>query len=129
MFTFVFDDDEGKAEEDFSGSIPQGLFLMNGELLQRALSGGREIPQNKRGRNNRRFRQKPAQSMLEGLHGKEKSHSARVDYLYLRAYGRMPDSSERNAAVSFVKSQGAGPQAYEDLFWAILNSAEFMTNH
>ena len=129
MFTFVFDDDEGKAEEDFSGSIPQGLFLMNGELLQRALSGGREIPQNKRGRNNRRFRQKPAQSMLEGLLRKETSHSARVEHLYLRAYGRKPDSSERNAAVSFVKSQGAGPQAYEDLFWAILNSAEFMTNH
>lgn len=129
MFTFVFDDDEGKAEEDFSGSIPQGLFLMNGELLQRALSGGREIPQNKRGRNNRRFRNKPAQSMLEGLLRNEKSPSARVEHLYLRAYGRKPDSSERNAAVSFVKSQGAGPQAYEDLFWAILNSAEFMTNH
>ena len=130
VFTFVFDDDEGKAEEDFSGSIPQGLFLMNGELIQRALSGGREIPENKRGRRaNRRFRQKAPQSMLEGLLRNEKSDSARVEHLYLRAYGRKPDSSERKAAVSFVKSSGGGPKAYEDLFWAILNSAEFMTNH
>lgn len=130
VFTFVFDDDEGKAEEDFSGSIPQGLFLMNGELIQRALSGGREIPENKRGRRaNRRFRQRAPQSMLEGLLRTETSDSARVEHLYLRAYGRKPDSSERRAAVSFVKANGGGAKAYEDLFWAILNSAEFMTNH
>jgi len=31
-FSFVFDDDEGKEEQDFARSIPQGLFLMNGQL-------------------------------------------------------------------------------------------------
>ena len=139
VFTFVFDDDEGKAEEDFAGSIPQGLFLMNGELLQRALSGGRDLPQDRRGENDRRrtkrnrdarrFRQRPPQSMLEGLLRTETSDSARVEHLYLRAYGRKPDGNERSAAVAFVQSQGGGAKAYEDLFWAILNSAEFMTNH
>ncbi|MDF1699676.1 MAG: DUF1549 and DUF1553 domain-containing protein [Planctomycetota bacterium] len=133
VFTFVFDDDEGKAEEDFSGSIPQGLFLMNGELLQRALSGGREMPAAKqakfRGRKNRRFRQKPPQSMLEGLLRNETSDAARVRHLYLRAYGRAPSTDERKGAVAFVKAQGGGAKAYEDFFWALLNSAEFMTNH
>ena len=131
-FTFVFDDDEGAAEEDFAGSIPQGLFLMNGELLQRALSGGRDMAgrAGQAGRRpNARVRQRPAQSMLEQLLRDKTSEATRVDTLYIRAYGREPDAAERSEAAHFVKAQGGGVTAYEDLFWAILNSAEFMTNH
>ncbi len=131
VFTFVFDDDEGKAEEDFSGSIPQGLFLMNGELLQRALSGGKALPEVKgrRGGKNRRRRQRPAQSMLENLLRSESSDTARVSQLYVRAYGREPTTDESAEARKFLKAQGGDAKAYEDFFWAILNSAEFMTNH
>jgi len=132
-FTFVFDDDEGKAEEDFSGSIPQGLFLMNGELLQRAIGGGRPDASPPRGRAGRagraQARQRPAQSMLEELVRGERSPAKIVDQLYLRAFAREPDASERREAVHFLEAGKESPQAYEDLFWALLNSAEFMTNH
>ena len=129
-FTFVFDDDEGKAEEDFSGSIPQGLFLMNGELVQRAIGGGRAIDTKQRGRAGRpQARQRPAQSMLEELIRTTKTPAEAVDQLYLRAFGREPEASERSEATRFLKAGGNTPQAYEDFFWAILNSAEFMTNH
>jgi hypothetical protein len=123
-FSFVFDDDEGKEEQDFEGSIPQGLFLMNGELLQRAISGG--DPRRAGGRARRR----PArETPLERLLRDEPSDAARVTRLYLQAYGRKPDASERSAALRFVKKGGGEVKAYEDLLWAILNSAEFMTNH
>jgi len=137
-FTFVFDDDEGKAEEDFSGSIPQGLFLMNGELIQRALAGGGDVTRDGKqrdgrkrgGARKRRFgRKRGPQTMLSALLANESSDSARVDQIYLRAFGRHPEASERADAVAFVKSKDATAQAYEDLFWSILNSAEFMTNH
>lgn len=109
-FSFVFDDDEGKEEQDFAGSIPQGLFLMNGRLVQSAVGATRG-------------------SMLSSLLRAEKEHGARVDYLYVALYGRKPDTSEKTGAVGFVTAQGADSRAYEDLLWAMLNSAEFMTNH
>ena len=128
-FSFVFDDDEGKEEQDFAGSIPQGLFLMNGELLQRAISGGKELPQGK-GRNNRRNRRgRPALSAFEELLRTETSATARVERIYLQAYGRAPAAEETRDATRFVKSKGGTRQAWEDFFWAVLNSAEFMTNH
>jgi len=128
-FSFVFDDDEGKEEQDFAGSIPQGLFLMNGELLQRAISGGKDLPQRK-GRNNRRNRRgRPTQSAFEELLRAEASATARVERIYLQAYGRRPDPEETREATQFVKSKGDTRQAWEDFFWAVLNSAEFMTNH
>ena len=130
-FSFVFDDDEGKEEQDFSGSIPQGLFLMNGELLQRAISGGNDLPQRKgrsgRGRGGRR---RPAQSAFEELLRAETSPTGRVERIYLQAYGRTPESAEkRRRGLKFVRSKGDTRQAWEDFFWAVLNSAEFMTNH
>jgi len=132
QFTFVFDDDEGAAEEDFSGSIPQGLFLMNGELIQRALAGrGDKSRPGKQGRarRGRLARRQPAGTMLSELLAREPSDQARVEQLYLRAFARPPDPEERRAAVAFVTSRGTTPQAYQDLFWAMLNAAEFMTNH
>lgn len=132
-FTFVFDDDEGKAEEDFSGSIPQGLFLMNGDLIQKAIGGEREIaePSSRRkpNRNRKRFRRKP-QTMLDQLVATEKSEARIVEQLFLRAYAREPDSRESREALKFLRSRKSDyPKGYADLFWAILNSAEFMTNH
>ncbi|MDJ0974489.1 MAG: DUF1549 and DUF1553 domain-containing protein [Planctomycetota bacterium] len=109
-FSFVFDDDEGVEAQDFEGSIPQGLFLMNGRLMQNAVSAGRG-------------------SMLSTLMRAERKPGDRVEYLYLALYGRKPTANEKSAAVRFVSAQGGDHQAYEDILWAMLNSAEFMTNH
>jgi hypothetical protein len=134
-FTFIFDDDEGASQEDFSGSIPEGLFLMNGDLLQRALGGNRPTPARttrrarRGGRNGRARARRAAGTLLEQLLADTSDDGARVNRLYLRAYGRPPASAERSAAVRFVKHEGSTLSAYQDLFWAILNSAEFMTNH
>jgi len=45
-----------------------------------------------------------------------------IDELYLRTLSRYPDSAEKK----LVKPTERG---LEDLFWALLNSKEFLYNH
>lgn len=110
-FSFVFDDDEEAEEQDFEGSIPQGLFLMNGELIHRVIAAD--------------GRRAPLARLLAALG----TDAERVEHLYRRAYARAPSPPERAQALAFLRKAGGGPDAWEDLFWALLNSAEFMTNH
>jgi len=49
-----------------------------------------------------------------------------VEEAYLLAYCRFPTDAERKAAVEFLPAKGARRQAVEDLFWAILNTPEFL---
>jgi hypothetical protein len=109
-FSFLFDDDEMQEKEDFAGSIPQGLFLLNGQLLQAAVGS--------------RFDTTVGRTLRE-----EKTEAGRVERLYLAAYGRPPDAQERATSLGFLRRAGGEAQAYEDLFWVLVNSAEFMSNH
>jgi hypothetical protein len=52
-----------------------------------------------------------------------------VDLLFVRCYGRMPNEQERTDTVAAVAAAGDRGQALEDVFWALLNSPEFMFNH
>ena len=52
-----------------------------------------------------------------------------VDLLFIRCYGRMPTEQERTETVAAVAAAGDRGQALEDVFWALLNSPEFMFNH
>jgi hypothetical protein len=52
-----------------------------------------------------------------------------VDLLFTRCYGRMPTEQERTETVAAVAAAGDRAQALEDVFWALLNSPEFMFNH
>lgn len=110
IFSFVFDDDEGAESEDFQGSIPQGLFLMNSQAIQRGLRAERGMP-------------------LQRLLDSSRSDDARVKRLWLAVYGREPSSHEMQVARKAVRGPKDEGDAYEDLFWALLNSAEFMSNH
>lgn len=112
-FSFLFDDDEGQESDGFAGSIPQGLFLMNGRMLQGALSA------------------LPGTTLARVLDA-ERTDAGRVRGLYLAAFGREPDAEERRQALGFVRRASAGKDeraGWQDLFWVLLNSAEFMSNH
>ncbi len=109
-FSFVFDDDEAAESDGFAGSIPQGLFLLNGRLLQGALSAA------------------PGTTLARVL-TQEGSDAGRVRELYLAAFGREPSSEERREALAFVRKGRDEAAGWADLFWVLLNSAEFMSNH
>jgi hypothetical protein len=57
---------------------------------------------------------------------------ARVDVLFLATLSRKPTPSEREKFASYVDRGGAvgdAKKAVTDVFWALLNSSEFILNH
>jgi len=55
-----------------------------------------------------------------------------VDRLYVRCYSREPTPAERRrlaAEVETASNEGERKEVMEDIFWAMLNSKEFLFNH
>jgi hypothetical protein len=49
-----------------------------------------------------------------------------LEELYLAALGRLPRASELDAAHEHLAKAGDARRSLEDLFWALLNSPEFL---
>ena len=47
--------------------------------------------------------------------------------MFLAALSRMPDASERSRYSAFLKAHPG--QGFEDAYWTLLNSSEFVTRH
>jgi hypothetical protein len=93
-------------------SIGQALSLMNGGLISRAT----------------RIDQSPTLIAITETPGW--TEEERLTSLYLIALGRPPESGERDKLLQFLSRSGDGRASrYEDLFWMLLNSAEFRLNH
>jgi hypothetical protein len=99
-----------ECERSREASVAQVLHLMNSPEVQAKLSheGG----------------------TVARLVKKYADDGALVEELYLTFYGRLPDSQEKKAAVSFLgERKERRRQAAEDLAWSLLNSLEFVFNH
>jgi hypothetical protein len=97
-------------ERDRQMSVVQSLHLMNSKALQAKLS-------NKTGR---------AHQLADGT----KSPEDIVSELYLLTLSRPPSGEElKQAAGAFNAEKATRQTATEDVFWALLNSAEFVLNH
>jgi hypothetical protein len=111
QFIIAFGTDEGDDATTFNGSIPQVLMMFNGELIQQATSVGKGG-----------FLDKVAAS---GLAPAEK-----IDALYLAALARTPTAKERQVATALLAARtGNVAAALQDVWWAVLNSNEFLINH
>jgi hypothetical protein len=107
QFETTFGYDPSDPRETVTSSIPQALAMMNGvriNLAVRAIGGETVL-----GR------------LLEGIDENE----ALVEELYLRTLSREPSEKEMKTAIEFVRSTPSRAAAFEDLFWALLNSSEF----
>src|SRR5262249_2990288 len=95
-------------------SILQALTLMNGRFLNDQTSIDRS-------------------QLLPGIIDAPYSATAdRVETLHLAALGRKPTSAEAEKLASYVDrggSVGDQKKAVADVFWALLNSSEFILNH
>jgi hypothetical protein len=97
-------------ERDRQMSVVQSLHLMNSKNLQAKLS-------NPLGRARR-------------LADSDKPLNEIVTDLYLATFNRTPTDEELKVALAAYSATGATRQnATEDIFWALLNSAEFVFNH
>jgi hypothetical protein len=115
QFLFTFANDEADESTNFQGTIPQALMMMNGELMQEALSG------------------KPGSFLGEvceqAAHNSRSPEAFMVDSIYLAALSRHPNNKEVTQARQFLSSYPDSLQVLQDLFWALLNSNEFVLIH
>ena len=52
-----------------------------------------------------------------------------MEVMYVRALSRAPKPDEMQKLLAAVNANANKAQALEDVFWAVLNSREFMFNH
>jgi len=52
-----------------------------------------------------------------------------IDELFIRTLARRPDGDEMAAMTGLVGDKPKDPAPYEDIFWSLLNSTEFLFNH
>jgi hypothetical protein len=107
QFEVAFGYDPSDSRETVTSSIPQALAVMNGPRVNLAVRAvGRE-------------------SVLGRLLDEIGDSKSLVEELYLRTLSREPTDEELKLAVNFVRKTRNRPAAFEDLFWALLNSSEF----
>lgn len=111
-----FGDDEGN-EVNFNGTIVQALLMMNGQNINDAIAS-------------------PKGTVAAALivHQRRGANAA-IEELYLAALNRRPRPAEvaniraKMALRPEFRSKDSAKAMYEDLFWALLNSNEFLLNH
>jgi Protein of unknown function (DUF1549)/Protein of unknown function (DUF1553) len=115
QFVFAFANDEDGESTSFQGTIPQALMMMNGELMQTALSG------------------KPGSFLGDVIYQAQRQgrspETDMVDSLYLAALSRHPSVRELARTRHYLETFPDSLQVLQDLFWALLNSNEFVLNH
>jgi hypothetical protein len=89
-------------------TLSQSLHLMNGETVAGKIAGGNLVGRMLQ-------EKKPANFIIETI--------------YLRALSRSPKPEEMAKLVAAVEANPNKQQALEDVFWAVVNSREFMFNH
>ena len=114
QFLFAFGNDEAEEGTSFQGTIPQALMMMNGELMQAALSG------------------KPGSflgDVCEQARRNRAPENYMIDSLYLAALSRHPSARELTQSRQYLEAFPDSLQVLQDLFWALLNSNEFILIH
>ncbi len=107
----AFGNDDGGEATTFNGTIPQALMMFNGDLIKRATS-------------------KDNGSFLSSV-AKDKTRSAqKINLLFLTALARKPTKKELTVANQLLLARkGDVTGALQDIWWAVLNSNEFILNH
>jgi hypothetical protein len=108
-----FGDDEGN-EVTFNGTVVQALLLMNGRDINDAISNAKG-------------------GTVAVVVSRNSTPASRVNELYLAALNRPPTTSESGKIMQILRTApvrgGTVLAPWQDLFWALLNSNEFILNH
>lgn len=110
QFIIAFGTDENDEANTFNGTIPQALLMMNGPLVQKAISAEKG-------------------SFLNSVLESDTSDDKKIQRLYLATLSRHPRGREGSAAEALLESDRDKLAGFQDLFWALLNSNEFIINH
>jgi hypothetical protein len=111
QFVVAFGTDEGGEATTFNGTIPQALMMFNGDLVRRATRIG-------------------SGSWLGDWVDSNSRLSDTVHGLFMAGVARRATVDELRLAGQLVRArEGRVDEAMQDLWWAILNSNEFILIH
>ena len=112
-FLYLLDNGEMEEIEAFNGTVPQALMMINGPLVNDSAD------HDERG------------SYLSYILKKKRTVADRVSEIYLTVLSRRPTTKEIRYFDQYIQKSLYRNKnlAYEDLYWSLLNSAEFSLNH
>ncbi len=105
----AFGYDPSMADDLVTRTLPQAMYLMNNKEIQQQLETGEK-----------------SETWLAELLRSEADDSRAVEQVFLTVLARKPKSSEQEIAARHISSIGDRSEAFQDLLWSLLNSAEFL---
>ncbi len=112
QFNTAFGTDDGGEATSFNGTIPQALTLMNGPLVRRATGN------------------QPGSMLARVAENPQLNNAEKIRYLYLAAFSRRPTKQEITLSNELLAARdGKVGAALQDIWWALLNSNEFILIH
>ncbi|HEX4412411.1 MAG TPA: DUF1553 domain-containing protein, partial [Lacipirellulaceae bacterium] len=112
QFNNAFGTDDNDESTTFNGSIPQALALMNGELVKRATGN------------------QPGSMLAKVAMDPKRDNADKINYLYLAGLSRRPTKQELTISNELlVARKGNVDTALQDIWWAVLNTNEFILIH
>jgi hypothetical protein len=88
-------------------TLSQALHLIAGDTIQGRISSG----------------------VIGGMLATKRTPESIIEELYIRALSRRPTQEEMSGMTKLVGSDVKNRRVYEDIFWSLLNSTEFIFNH
>ena len=102
---------EGGEATTFNGTIPQALMLFNGDFIRKAVA-------------------LESGNLLRTVADSDHTPLQKINYLFEAGLARPARQAEIVAANQLLMARkGNMAEAMQDLWWAILNSNEFIMNH
>ncbi len=105
LFKNVFGFDPSQRRDEVGGSIPQALTLMNSSQINRAIAS-REG------------------TVSQLMHNTDDDREA-ITNLYLRVLARRPSKREIETCLAYRAESPSRLEAFQDMFWSLINTAEF----
>jgi hypothetical protein len=108
LFNALFGVDPSVPSDDVLGTIPQALFLMNSPMVHN------------------RTQARPG-TVLGEILATAPDNRAALDALYLRVLSRQPTAKEVETCAHYLARVGNRTEAFEDIYWALVNTTEFIS--
>jgi hypothetical protein len=107
-FNVLFGSDPSTPKNELTGTIPQALFLMNSQQIDRLTRAA-------------------GRTRLAEILKSTRDDAQALRELYLLVLSRDPSESEIAICQEYIVGVGDRDEAFEDIMWSLLNSSEFLT--